>query len=274
MHKDNRHFASWLIIISLIASVGTILSTIWLLVSDNFKIVALLLAISIVVAIILGNILSPRIYGKTQKHGKLLLMIAIGIIIPCSSYFLIEQSASTFLAYSIQALCIILIVYLSKEWRSIQPPKPSTENDQTFQWLGVVRDEVGRGSGNRYSDGAPDATFKLCLPKSDKFIRKMKLCRLKPVHIMNGEYKLTRQVWRTDKHPYNWVLAVLAANIRIFPDHNDNLNISLNEPQVLILCASDQLIPSAWFESGQRYEIEITYTAEDIKPDYYLLTIP
>lgn len=195
-------------------------------------------------------------------------MLSIAILIPFSKYFFIDQSASLFIVSSIEAICIVLIAYAAKEWRTVMPVRSKVDEDMPFLWAGIIGDEVGRGPGSRKPDGAPDAVFRFKSQGESRIINKITLRRFKPT--AEG-YKYTREIWRTDLHPSNWVLGVVVDNERIEPNERGELNLHLSENREILLYASDHWMPSNWFERGQKYQVEIFCKGTEDPPTHTLI---
>lgn len=259
---------NWSAVAVVITAIATILLFIWTISPDEGKLACVAFSIVIMILLLAAYFASNVIAGAVHKNGRLLRMLAFAFVIPVSHFVFYERSLNSFLLSGIEAICIILIVSSSREWRTIRPLRSPSTKDDPFQWGGIIDDEVGRGPGRNKPDGAPDAKFKLRLPKSQKVITEIILRRLKP----NSDH-YTMQIWRTGKHRANWILGIIMGDHPILPNRNDELNIPLTGDTEISLYASDNWRQSNWFNSGQSYEVEVNYK-DVIGADYYTLTIP
>lgn len=210
----------------------------------------------------LAYLMLPVVRAYFQRRGRLIRTATVAFAIPVSAWFLMGRSTSATLAASIQALCILIIVQVSREWRTMRPAR-TVDWSSPLSWGGIEMDEVGRGPRSRTPDGVPDANFKLRLSQSKNVVKEIVLRRLTP----DGDR--ARERWRSRPHWNDWVLGVVVAGVRQEPDPSGDLNIRLGADTEIDLYASDACSRSKWFVSGQRYEVEVRYIKADMPPDIF-----
>lgn len=234
------------------ASIAAV-SFVRVLVPGTWKPAATIASATLIVLIVVGYFATSRIRGAILKRSRFLKALAIAAVIPASHYFLIDNSYRGLLVSAIEALCILLMIQVSREWRTTRPVASTPDPNSILQWGGIELDVVGRGPQRDWPDGAPDACFILRLPPDDQAISEITLERLKP----NGNP--TREVWRASRHMVNWVLAVVVDGVRQTLNSQGKLHLVVQPGNEIRLYASDSWSPSEWFDRGQIYQVTVDY---------------
>lgn len=254
-------------IAGILAFLITLFVTLWEYLPDEWRIPVSLAALAAVIVIGLSFTFNVSVRALVNSYARAISVVCIGLLIPLSHILILGYSPQLLVVTLIELGCIVLMISLSREWRTAKVVRSRIADDEPFSFLGFIDDEVGRGPHRDNADGAVDATFRLRLQEDGKVVSRIRLSQMK-----GRGSEPTHNVWDSGGHHLYWVLGVLVDGTRARPNRYGHLNITVSRDTELLLFASDSWWRSSWFAAGKRYEVEVLYKSSD-EPKIYDVTI-